>query len=142
MKTIVRLGILPLLFFAACQQNNSQSQTSDSLQINEFSYLLPEGNNVETRFPTPPGFTRITAEKGTFAAYLRALTLKVDKSPVKLYNGSFKYNQSAHIAVIDMEIGKSDLQQCADAVMRLRAEYLFHAGKSEKISFNYSNGLG
>lgn len=35
-----------------------------------------------------------------------------------LYNGSQKPNQSVHYAVFDIDVGKEDLQQCADAVMR------------------------
>ena len=58
-----------------------------------------------------------------------------------LYNGSPKGNQSAHAAVFNVDVGNQDLQQCADAVMRLRAEYLFGKGRYEEIHFNFTNGF-
>ena len=43
-----------------------------------------------------------------------------------LYNGDLKNRQDVHQAVINIDAGgKEDLQQCADAVMRMKAEYHF-----------------
>ena len=73
----------------------------------------------------PPGYVRHEAD--SYGTYLRNLPLKRPGSPVMLYNGVEKEYQDGAYAVIDMEIGSQDLQQCADAVMRLRAEYLWHS---------------
>ncbi len=82
----------------------------------------------------PGGFTRTDAGAHSFEAWLRKLPLKKDKT-VYLYNGEKKPNQSAQFAVVDISCSKTDLQQCADVVMRLRAEYLFEEGKFDSIRF-------
>ena len=82
----------------------------------------------------PEGYTREPASAGSFGAWLRAVPLKKDKT-VYLYNGRVKPNQSAQFAVIDIPVGKKDLQQCADVVMRLRAEYLYAQQQSKEIAF-------
>lgn len=89
--------------------------------------------------PTPQGFTRV--EVSSFGTYLRNLPLKPEGSKVHLYDGSVKHFQSGAYAVVDMEIGKTDLQQCADACMRLRGEYLWHSKQYDAIHFNFTNGF-
>ena len=91
------------------------------------------------RIVPPQGFIR--KEANGFGDYLRNLPLKPIGTKVKLYDGSLKGWQGGAYAVIDMEIGTSDLQQCADAVMRLRAEYLWHEKRYEDIHFNFTNGM-
>ena len=91
------------------------------------------------RIAPPQGFIR--KEANGFGNYLRNLPLKPIGTKVKLYDGSLKGWQGGAYAVVDMEIGTSDLQQCADAVMRLRAEYLWHEKKYEEIHFNFTNGM-
>ena len=89
--------------------------------------------------PTPQGFTR--TETVGFGDYLRHLPLKPEGTEVRLYDGSVKYWQGGAFAVVDMEIGTTDLQQCADACMRLRAEYLWRNRRYSDIHFNFTNGF-
>ena len=88
--------------------------------------------------PVPAGYTRVAADKGSFAEWLREVRLKSDKT-VHLFDTTEKENQAAQYAVLDVSVGTRDLQQCADAVMRLRAEYLFAAKKFSDISFIDNN---
>ena len=87
----------------------------------------------------PNGYTRTQEEPNSFGTWLRKQTLK-QSNDVYLYNGMLKANQTAQFAVLDIEIGKQDLQQCADACMRLRAEYLFATNQKDKIRFRFTNG--
>ncbi len=92
--------------------------------------------NTVIQIPLPPGYVRPAADKGTFPYYLRHIKLS-KHNIVYYYNGQKKPDQSANYAVLEIDIGNRDLQQCADAVMRLWGEYLYSTGQYEKIYFNF-----
>ncbi len=102
--------------------------------------INPDGGTVRDRINVPEGFTRIEPEENSFGHYLSTLPLKPDGSKIKLYNGDVR-NTDFHTAVLDIDIGDRDLQQCADAVMRLRAEYLYEQEAFDRIHFNFTNGF-
>ena len=89
--------------------------------------------------PAPSGYKRVPVDKGSFAEWLRGIRLKAD-SKVYLYNGSPRVDQSTQYAVLDLPIGNKDLQQCADAIMRLRAEYFFAANRLDSIELTSIDG--
>jgi hypothetical protein len=97
-------------------------------------------DTVLGRFAPPQGYARVEVEASSFAFWLRHLPLLPGRPVVLLFNGQRKGNQSAQEAVIDIDVGKRDLQQCADAVMRLRAEFLRASGDAGKICFKFTNG--
>ena len=99
------------------------------------------GKNIATRFRLPDGFQRVDIANNSFAHYLRHLPLHPVGTKVKYYNGAIKENHDVYAGVVDMDIGERDLQQCADAIMRLRAEYLWQKGAYEAIHFNFTNGF-
>ena len=106
-------------------------------------YSFLKSNNSQTLrdiIKTPEGFTRIKVAHNSFAEWLRYLPAKDQNEKVKLYNGDLKGNQNAHVAIINIDIGKRDLQQCADAVMRLKAEYHYAKKEYSAIHFNFTSG--
>lgn len=104
---------------------------------------MPTQEHIETladRIAPPTGFERQPVEPGSFAAWLRALPLKPANASVQLFDGRNKPRQDVQAAVIDIDTGTRDLQQCADAIMRLRAEWLFASGRQRDIGFNFTGG--
>jgi hypothetical protein len=97
-------------------------------------------DRFESRIAPPVGFARVPVEPGSFAAWLRGLPMKPEGAPVMLYNGLPRFWSNSSYAVIDIDTGEKDLQQCADAIMRLRAEWLYAAGRKNEIGFDYTNG--
>ena len=137
----------PILFFVVgCHQEYSETKkkeatTTGSIEKPIPTVLAPFGHTIQSRFSPPAGFRRMPVDSMSFANYLRHLPLKPVGSTVKLFNGRTKTNNDIYEAVVDLPIGKRDLHQCADAVMRLRAEYLFQAKKYDSIHFNFTNGF-
>lgn len=104
-------------------------------------WIDPAGKTVASRIRVPAGFERVHVADGSFADYLRHLPLKPHGANVLLYDGRIKKNNGIYEAVVDLQIGNKDLHQCADAVIRLRAEYLYQRKQFDKIHFNFSNGF-
>ena len=141
----MKLIFLFALFFTSCQYaQNTVLDKGETVSKNAGKEIRinASGMTIATRFKEPAGFERVKDIAGTgFAAYLRNLALHPSGKKVKLYNGSLKGNQDAQAAVIRMDVGTQDLQQCADAVMRLRAEYLYKEKRYEELHFNFTNGF-
>ncbi|HBV98535.1 MAG: hypothetical protein JL50_20865 [Peptococcaceae bacterium BICA1-7] len=131
--------MLPLLLvLAACGPTDV---TPVVKQYNPPAGLVSiEGSTLAERFSPPAGYTRAGAEEGSFGQYLRGLPLKTHGAKVKYYDGSEKPRE-VYEAVIDLDVGERDLQQCADAVIRLRAEFLYGKGQYEQIHFNFTSGF-
>ncbi len=103
--------------------------------------IRTDGKTICSRIVPPEGYVRVNVKEGSFGEYLRNLPLRSHGSKVYYFDGREKWNRGVYCAVVDMEIGKRDLQQCADAVMRLRAEYLYKCKAYDQISFNFTNGF-
>jgi hypothetical protein len=116
----------------SCNNNSGSSpglHTGNKTAVNPY----PQIKSI----PLPAGFERIKVDSGSFTKFLRNINLK-ENTTVYLFNGQPKRNQSAQYALLDVSTGNKDLQQCADAVMRLRAEYQFSQKQFEQIIF-YDN---
>ena len=103
--------------------------------------LFPVTDTVITRFKLPAGYQQQKVEPGSFAEYLQNLPLKPEGTKTKTYRGAIAATDIFTAAVVDLSVGKVDLQQCADVVMRLRGEYLYQQMKYNDIAYHFESGF-
>lgn len=124
------------------KKNTQENPSIDSTNHHIYPWLenYELKNNLVNQIIVPEGFKRTTLDKNSFSDWLRHLPLKEKNAKVLLHNGKEKYNQNVHFRVIDIDTGKRDLQQCADATMRLKADYHYSQKEYNHIHFNFTSG--
>jgi hypothetical protein len=99
-------------------------------------------DTLEARFTAAPGFTRVAVPEKSFGAFLRTLPLAPAGTKVQDYRGTPLYDDGRHEnigAVVDIDIGARDLQQCADAVLRMHAEWRYGNGERD-LGYHAASG--
>lgn len=91
---------------------------------------LPATEPLEARFAAPAGFTRVAVAAGSFGEYLRGLPLAAPGTPVAAFDGrTLLAGDDARVAAVAaLDVGTADLQQCADSIVRLHAEWRWAGG--------------
>ena len=135
-RTITLLIFCAITTLTACNaQTNSKPAQAKREQEKQ-----PAANNLAARIPTPQGYKRVDVTEGSFAHFLRYLPLKPAGSDLHYHTGQVKERKYAG-AVVDMDFGKNSNEQCADAIIFLRASYLWKTRQYAKISFCFTNGF-
>jgi hypothetical protein len=138
------VSLFLVLFILSCQSQSDNTLTtnvkSDGHENKTENFINPTGKTVSSRFNLPDGYSYSQEQENSWGSFLRSLPLKPDGSEVKTYRGEIKPNYQTYLAVVDLPIGTKDLHQCADAVMRLRAEYLFSQARFNEITFRQASG--
>jgi len=140
--------LIPLLscqVFSGCGQPNVAAPnnktlnpaTTESIAPDVNQFINPDGMTVKSRILLPEGFKRPTYRVGEFGNFLENLPLYPIDQEVHYYNGKIKPRNNIYNSVVKLDIGKRDLHQCADAVMRLRADYLYQQKRYKDIKFNF-----
>lgn len=95
------------------------------------------------RHPTPAGFTRAEVGPASFGEFLRSLPVAPEDEAVRDYRGAPLFGTGHHdniASVVDIDVGARDLQQCADAVLRMHAEW--HYGRGDRnLRYHAASGL-
>ena len=119
---------LLLIFFFLLQNISSQViETTQPLVIDESK------STIKTRFSPPKGFSWVIEQPASFGEFLNNFPLHPPNLPVRDYTGVPIEQQQHHIAILKIDVGEKDLQQCADAWIRLYAEYLWLNKKFDDI---------
>lgn len=108
--------------------------------INPSSLLNKDSVTIKTRVNVPNGYKRVAYPKGSFQEYLRNYKLKPFGTKIINYDDSEYFWQQGHIGVLQIPVPKNGLQQCADALIRIRSEYLWDNNRKDEIGFNFTSG--
>ncbi len=151
-----------LILFTSCNKNISKNEnektdmvtsirlkkelennTMSKLNIVKEKYIEVnyDAFNIADRYKTPEGYERLVVQKGSFGEYLRNKRLKAYGNKAVYYNGRTKSSKGIYDSVYDYPIGDKNLHQASDAIMFLRADYLFNAKKYDDICFSFVNGF-
>ena len=103
-------------------------------------YINKEGTTLKERIKLPEGYHRVSYPEGSFQEYVRNYKIKPYGSPIINYDGSEYIAQNIHEAILEIPVPKNGLQQCADALMRIRAEYLWQKNRKNEIGFKFTSG--
>lgn len=103
-------------------------------------YIETAGDSIVTRILLPEGYHRAEYPKDSFQEYLRNYKLKKYGTPIINYDDTIYFAQHWHDAVLEIPVPANGLQQCADALMRIRAEYLWNQNRKDEIGFNFTSG--
>ena len=90
-------------------------------------------DTVATAFPPPAGATRV--ESDAFGAWLGKRIVKPRNEAIHTHDGRVVLHNGR---VIELDMVKGDLQQCADSAIRLRAEWLRE--QSAPVVFHATSG--
>ncbi len=140
MKIVHFIPIILILLSSCNTMNQGGALSYDSLSMVESTPMINDfGKTILERFDAPLGYERVELKANSFGEYLRTLNLKPEGAPVRLYDGKIKPNPDIYVSVIDMPISPKDLQSSADAIIRLKSEYLFAKNEFHKIAFHGNN---
>lgn len=138
------LGVMLAIVISSCHNDKKLSgstiEMAGTLVPESSVHINKDKNTIRERFSAPKGYTWIEEQPDSFGYFIENFKLKPYGSQILKYDGTPIAMQDVHEAVFDIDTGNKDLQQCADAAIRLRAEYLYKAKKFDEIKFHFTSG--
>lgn len=143
MKKIIS-GVVIAIVLSGCVNDKTSSghnsqETKDLNQENSVP-INKDKNTIKERFSPPKDYEWVDEKSDSFGYFIENFKLKPYGSQILKYDGSPIATQHLHEAIFDIDTGNKDLQQCADAVIRLRAEYLYKMKRFDEIKFHFTSG--
>ncbi|WP_292008291.1 DUF4846 domain-containing protein [Chryseobacterium sp.] len=137
-------GFVILLFIISCNSDKTSSHSPidilPDLPSENIILINKEKNTVRERFSPPENYEWVEEKPNSFGTFIENFPLKTYGSKILKYDGTPIAIQHLHEAIFDIDTGNRDLQQCADAVIRLRAEYLYKNKRFDEIAFHFTSG--
>lgn len=139
-KVILLLFIVGLIFVAFQFKPVEKAYYTVKAVIETPSLINKDSLTIKSRVNIPEGYKRVEYSKGSFEDYLRNYKLKAFGSKIINYDDTEYFWQRGHIGILDVPVPKKGLQQCADALIRIRSEYLWDSNRKDDIGFNFTSG--
>ncbi|WP_111682074.1 DUF4846 domain-containing protein [Winogradskyella tangerina] len=141
MKRLLLIVVIVAIVLLAFQLKPVEKTVNKVIAYVETPSLINKDSlTIRTRVKVPEGYTRVAYPKGSFEEYLRNYKLKPFGSKIINYDDSEYFWQGGHIGILDIPVPKNGLQQCADALIRVRSEYLWDNNRKDEIGFNFTSG--
>lgn len=142
MKNILRIVVvLVLLVVIFIQFKPAENANNTIAAVLEAPDLINKDSlTIKSRVNIPNGYKRIAYSKGSFQDYLRNYKLKPFGTKIINYDDTPYFWQGGHIGILDISVPKNGLQQCADALIRIRSEYLWDENRKNEIGFKFTSG--
>lgn len=130
---------------------STDEQAVEKLEIQEkiivqkehYPFLEKSGNTdaelfaLAEKFPVPEGYQRVSVEKDSFGEWLRKMPV-IERVDVLAYDGS--PIQAPAAAIVPIDVGRGDVQQCADSILRLYSEYRWHQKTQNSWAMHFTSG--
>lgn len=142
MKNILRIAValvLMIVIFIAFKPAKKAIKTI-AATIETPNLINKDSLTIKSRVNIPNGYKRVVYPNGSFQEYLRTYKLKPFGTKIINYDDTEYFWQFGHIGVLEIPVPKNGLQQCADALIRIRSEYLWNQNRKDEIGFKFTSG--
>ncbi|MEZ4778435.1 MAG: DUF4846 domain-containing protein [Flavobacteriaceae bacterium] len=140
MKKIGLLFLIGLTCFFLFFKKGKEVKNIALSYVTSPNYINEDGITISERILLPENFKRITYPENSFSEYIQNYALLPFDSEVINYDGNPYIYQQGHVGVLDVSVPSHGLMQCADVLIRLRAEYLWKQNRKDEIGFNFTSG--
>lgn len=141
-KGLIIIFILASIVALAFQFKSVKAQVNATVNalVSKDVLINKDSLTIKSRVNLPKGYSRVNYPKGTFEDYLCNYKLKAFGSKIINYDDTEYFWQQGHIGVLEIPVPKNGLQQCADALIRIRSEYLWDNNRKGEIGFKFTSG--
>ncbi len=146
MKKVGILIIVAVILFLVFKDSIKVKRVANHIKgavvntITTPNFIYKDGDSISSRVLVPKGYKRVSYKTGSFQEYLRHYKLKPYGTKIINYDNSEYFAQNWHDAILEVPVPSNGLQQCADALMRIRSEYLWSQNRKNEIGFNFTSG--
>lgn len=135
----VLLGVFGVSYWLYPKETSTLTHTVATV-FSDANYIDTKGTTIIKRIKVPEGYTRATYPENSFQHFIQQYPLQPYGSKIINYDGNPYFYQSGHVGILQLSVPKNGLQQCADALIRLRAEYLWKMNRKDKIGYEFTSG--